>query len=82
MRLRESGEEQVATRSPIPDSPARVAGWAPMATASRVVSARPRVMSIAVALSPRPMPEAIPTARAMTFFTAPPSSQPVTSVLV
>lgn len=53
-----------------------------MATASRVVSASPRVMSMACALWPMPMPEAMPTARAITFFTAPPSSQPVTSVLV
>ncbi len=33
-------------------------------------------------LSPRPMPSAMPTARPMTFLTAPPSSQPTTSVLV
>lgn len=72
----------MATRSPRPARPARVAGWAPIAVASRVVSARPRVMSMDAALGPRPMPVAMPTARAMTFFTAPPISQPITSMLV
>ena len=33
-------------------------------------------------LSPSPMPTAIPTASAITFLTAPPSSQPITSGLV
>ena len=33
-------------------------------------------------LSPKPMPCPMPQASAMTFFTAPPSSQPTTSVLV
>ena len=33
-------------------------------------------------LSPMPMPLAMPTASAMTFLTAPPSSTPTTSVLV
>ncbi len=39
-------------------------------------------MSEPLALSPSPMPSAMPTARPMTFLTAPPSSQPTTSVLV
>lgn len=39
-------------------------------------------MSEPLVLSPRPMPSAMPTARPMTFLTAPPSSQPMTSVLV
>ncbi len=39
-------------------------------------------MTVAVALSPNPRPCAIPTASAMTFFVAPPSSQPTTSGLV
>ena len=42
----------------------------------------PRVIKEAFVLSPNPMPSAIPTASAMTFFTAPPSSQPITSVFV
>src|SRR5690606_2317638 len=82
VRLRESGELHVATRSPIPASPARVCSSAPSATASRTVSARPRVISEALALSPKPMPTATPTASAMTFFTAPPSSAPTRSVLL
>ncbi len=80
--LRDSGEEQVATRSPIPASPAKVYGSAPSATPSRVISASPRVISVALVLSPSPMPSAMPTARPITFLTAPPSSQPTTSVLV
>ena len=40
------------------------------------------VMSMALTLAPMPMPAATPTASAMTFFTAPPSSTPTTSVLV
>src|SRR3954451_7110676 len=44
VRLRDSGEEQVATRSPSPASPMRVSGFAPSRTASRGVSARPRGM--------------------------------------
>ena len=40
------------------------------------------MISVAFVLSPSPIPLAIPTASAMTFFTAPPSSQPTTSGLV
>src|SRR5450756_180138 len=72
----------VAIRSPTPARPENVAGSAPRATPSRTVSARPRVMIVALVLSPMPMPSAIPTARAMTFLTAPPSSVPTTSVFV
>ena len=36
----------------------------------------------AFVLSPKPIPSAIPTASAITFFTAPPSSTPTTSVWV
>ena len=80
--LRESGDMQVAMRSPTPARPAKVAGSPPSATPSRVVSASPRVMIVALVLSPMPMPSAMPTASATTFFTAPPSSVPMTSVLV
>ena len=82
VRLRDSGDMQVAMRSPSPASPAKVTGSAPSATPSRAVSARPRVMIEALVLSPMPMPSAMPTASAMTFLTAPPSSVPTTSVLV
>ena len=43
---------------------------------------RPRVITEAVAFAPRPRPMAMPTASAMTFLVAPPSSQPTTSVFV
>ena len=82
VRFRDSGELQVATRSPIPASPAKVCWSAPSAAPSRVISARPRVISVARVLSPQPMPTAMPTPSAMTFFTAPPSSQPITSGFV
>ena len=41
---------QVSTRSPMPERPARVSRRAPQATARRVISAMPRVMSAAVEL--------------------------------
>ena len=82
VRFRDSGDWQVATRSPSPASPANVYGSAPSASPSRVVSARPRVISEAVAFAPRPSPTAMPTARAITFLVAPASSQPTTSALV
>ena len=63
VRLRDSGEEQVATRSPSPARPIRVSGLAPSAIASRAVSASPRVITDAVVLSPKPSPTAMPTAR-------------------
>ena len=54
--LRDKGDEQVATRSPSPASPANVVGSAPRRMPRRVVSARPRVMIVAFVLSPMPMP--------------------------
>ena len=71
VRFRDSGDEQVATRSPRPASPEKVYGSAPRAAPSRLVSASPRVITDAVALAPRPSPMAIPTARAITFLVAP-----------
>ena len=53
-----------------------------MASPSRAISASPRVISVALVLSPRPIATAIPHASAMMFFTVPPSSQPMTSILV
>src|SRR5205814_9609424 len=82
VRLRDSGEQHVATRSPRPASPEKVSGSAPRRTPSRAVSARPRVIRVALVLSPKPSACAIPYASAITFFTAPPSSQPTTSSLV
>ena len=52
--LRDSGEPQVAITSPMPASPAKVSGFAPAAIPSRVISARPRVISPALPLSPKP----------------------------
>ena len=80
--LRDRGLEQVATRSPRPAKPEKVSGTAPRASPSRVISTRPRVMMVALEMSPNPHPDAAPTARAMTFLTAPHSSTPSTSVFV
>src|SRR4030095_3821753 len=82
VRFLDNGEEQVATRSPSPASPEKVYGSAPNAAPSRAVSASPLVISDAFALSPKPIPSAMPTAIAITFLTAPASSVPTTSVLV
>src|SRR5439155_96961 len=78
--LRDSGPVAVRIRSPIPARPAKVAGSAPRATPSRVISASPRVISAARALCPRPSPSRIPAASAITFLSAPPSSTPIVSV--
>ena len=51
-----------------PVNPESVSRCAPAAHASRAISARPRVMSPACALCPRPSPSATPAAMAMTFF--------------
>src|SRR5258708_2516272 len=79
-RLRDKGPVAVRIRSPIPARPADVSGLAPHATPSRVISASPRVISAARVLYPRPRPSRMPVASAMTFFSAPPSSTPMTSV--
>src|SRR3989442_11419193 len=78
-RLRERLPVHVRTRAPKPASPARGAGSAPSAPATRVISASPRVMSAARAFSPRPSPSTRPVAIAITFFSAPPVSTPTTS---
>ena len=67
---------QVRTRSPMPARPPMVSGWAPRATASRVISLRPRVISAARPLQPKFRPSLMPHASARTFFSAPPSSTP------
>lgn len=68
---------QVRTKSPIPARPPMVMGWAPLATAKRVISTNPRVIKAALALLPKPKPSEMPHAMASTFFRAPPSSTPV-----
>lgn len=65
----------------MPPSPSIVSGWPPLAVASVVTSARPRVMSAARALAPKLRPSLMPHAIASTFFSAPPISTPVTSVV-
>ena len=66
----------------MPARPAKVSGSAPIASPSRVISARPRVISAARGLCPMPRPSAIPAATAITFLSAPPSSTPITSRLL
>ena len=81
-RLRLCGLMQVAIRSPMPARPEKVSARPPIATPSRVISARPRVITAARVLSPTPSPSPMPAAIAITFLSAPPSSQPTTSRLV
>src|SRR3989442_15605671 len=78
--LRDRGPVAVRMRSPIPASPAKVAGSAPSATPRRGISASPRVISAAPGVWPIPRPSRIPAARAMTFLSAPASSTPSMSV--
>ena len=59
----------------------KVAACAPQASPMRLISARPRVSRAARLLCPSPSPSQTPAAMAMTFFSAPPSSTPSTSVL-
>ena len=80
-RLRDSWLMHVAIRSPRPVSPEKVRGSAPIASPSRVISASPRVMTMARVLSPTPSPSAMPAAIAMMFLRTPPSSLPMTSSL-
>lgn len=79
MKLRDWGELQVSERSPSPESPDSVSGRAPIATPSRHISAKPRVMRAARADEPRLAPSAIPQAMAITFLNAPPSWAPTRS---
>ena len=65
----------------MPARPANVSGRAPAASPSRVISARPRAMSDAFALSPSRRPSTPPAASAITFFAAAHSSTPTRSGL-
>jgi len=82
LRLRLCILAQVTIRSPIPVSPEKVSGFPPITVPRRVISAIPLVISAAFVLSPQPRPSAVPAARAITFFKAPPSSIPSMSGLV
>ena len=66
----------------VPDSPAMVLGLAPKMSPSRLISPHPLVTSPLMALVPSPSPSHMPAARAITFLTAPPTSTPVTSMVV
>ena len=47
---------QVTIKSPTPLKPINVNGFAPIATPKRLISAKPRVIIAALALSPKPKP--------------------------
>ena len=80
--LRLSALEHVAITSPIPARPAKVIRSAPAATPSLAISAIPRVMNVAFALSPMSIPSHTPAPRATMFLSAPASSTPTMSVFV
>ena len=63
-KFRDRGELQVTIRSPTPAKPSSVKGLAPLATANWLISARPRVRSMARGFSPAPRAVAMPEARA------------------
>ena len=72
----------VSTKSPKPDSPEKVSGFAPKAVPILVISTKPLVIIAALALFPIFNPSEIPVVIAMTFFKAPPISTPMGSSLV
>ena len=71
--------KQVPKVSPTPERPKTVEDSPPVLVTSRRISPHPRVTSAAIAFVPSPRPSLIPAAIAMTFFTAPPISTPITS---
>mmetsp|Transcript_12361 Transcript_12361/g.24731 ORF Transcript_12361/g.24731 Transcript_12361/m.24731 type:complete len:205 (-) Transcript_12361:610-1224(-) len=78
-RFRERGPKQVPKVSPTPDKPEIVLGRAPKYMPSLLISPHPLVTKPLIALVPNPSPSHIPAAIAITFFTAPPTSTPITS---
>ena len=76
------GLEHVAIKSPIPESPYNVEGFAPNAVLILTISAIPLVNNAPLQLSPSFTVVANPEAIAMTFFKLPPSSTPMTSEFV
>ena len=82
MWLREWGEVQVTIISPMPASPKQVFSCPPAAFISEESSTSARLIIRALALSPQPMPSAMPAASAIIFLAAPHSSTPVISVLL
>ncbi len=58
-----------------------VFGSPPIATAKRLISASPLVMSAASVLFPNPRPWQTPAPIAMTFFSAAPTSTPIGSLI-
>ena len=73
---------QVTIKSPIPESPANVSAFPPIAIPNLDISVIPLVISAALVLSPKPRPSDIPAANAIIFFNAAPISTPITSLLV
>ena len=65
----------------MPERPANVSFWAPMATPSRAISVIPRVIRGGFGVVPQAQAVQGAAARAITFFSAPPSSTPTTSSL-
>src|SRR5579862_2904418 len=78
-KLRDCRLAQDRMRSPRPERPVKDSGCAPNALPNRNSSAKPRVVSAAAALAPRPRPVTMPDAIASTFLAAPPISTPRTS---
>mmetsp|Transcript_13030 Transcript_13030/g.20221 ORF Transcript_13030/g.20221 Transcript_13030/m.20221 type:complete len:214 (-) Transcript_13030:628-1269(-) len=80
--FRDKGPKHVPNVSPTPDKPAIVLAFAPNVNPSRLISPQPRVTRPLIAFVPKPSPSHMPAASAITFFTAPPISTPITSLVV
>ncbi len=74
--------KQVTKRSPIPESPRRVSCFAPIAFAMVMTSAYACVTTTAWRFTLLTRPLDIPERMATMFFRKPPSSTPMTSVLI
>ena len=74
-------EEEEVEEKEIPDRPDSVCSCAPIASASFLISERPRVTRAAAELYPMPQPSAMPQAIANTFLSAPPTSTPIGSFI-
>ena len=73
--------KEVSMISPTPAIPVIVDASAPIRTASHRISAVPCATRAESALFPSPSPSTIPAAMATTFFSAPPISTPITSLV-
>ena len=78
--FRLSAPRHVSIKSPTPANPPSVVALAPIAIPILVISLQPLVTNNATAFTPNPIPSKPPAKIATTFFNAPPTHTPTTSV--